>query len=68
MEKELQRKIAWYEKRHAEQSVIVEKMESDRKLDRSDTALKQLKDAKKEKLRLKDNIEWLKKLRSQRLT
>ena len=67
MEKELQRKIAWFEKRHAEQSEIVEKIESDRKLDRSDTALKQLKDAKKEKLRLKDHIELLKKLDADRI-
>ena len=62
MEKELQRKIAWFEKRHAEQSEIVEKIECNRRLDRSDAALKQLKDAKKEKLRLKDHIELLKKL------
>ena len=67
MEKELQRKIAWFEKRHAEQSEIVEKIESDRKLDRRDTALKQLKDAKKEKLRLKDHIELLKKRDADRI-
>lgn len=67
MEKELQRKIAWFEKRHAEQSEIVEKIESDRKLDRSDTALKQLKDAKKEKLRLKDHLELLKRLDENRI-
>ena len=67
MEEELQRKIAWFEARHAEQSEIVEKIESDRKLDRSDTALKQLKDAKKEKLRLKDHIQFLKKLDENRI-
>ena len=67
MEKELQRKIAWFEKRHAEQSEIVEKIESNRKLDRSDATLKQLKDAKKEKLRLKDHIELLKKLDADRI-
>lgn len=67
MEKELQRKIAWFEKRHAEQSEIVEKIECNRRLDRSDTALKQLKDAKKEKLRLKDHIELLKKLDADRI-
>ena len=67
MERELQKKIAWFEKRHAEQSKIVEKIESDRKLDRSDTALKQLKDAKKEKLRLKDHIELLKKIDADRI-
>ena len=66
MEEELQRKIAWFEKRHAEQSEIVEKIESDRRLDRSDVTLKQLKDAKKEKLRLKDNIKWLKNLDTNR--
>jgi len=63
MEEELQRKIAWFEKRHAEQSKIVEKIESDRRLDRSDKALKQLKEAKKEKLRLRDFIECLKRLK-----
>ena len=65
MEKELQKKIAWFEQRHAEQSKIVENIENDRKLNRSTSALKQLKDAKKEKLRLKDNIEWLKKIENQ---
>ena len=67
MEKELQKKIAWFEKRHAEQSEIVEKIESDRRLNRSSTGFKQLKDAKKEKLRLKDNIELLKKLNDNRI-
>ena len=62
MEKELQKKIVWLEQRHAEQSEIVEKIENDRRLDRSSTAMKQLKDAKKEKLRLKDHIEMLRKL------
>ena len=62
MEKELQKKIVWLEQRHAEQSEIVEKIESERRLDRSSTAMKQLKDAKKEKLRLKDHIEMLRKL------
>jgi len=62
MEKELQKKIAWLEQRHAEQSEIVEKIENGRRLDRSSTAMKQLKDAKKEKLRLKDHIEMLRKL------
>lgn len=65
MEKELQKKIAWFEQRYAEQSKIVENIENDRKLNRSTSALKQLKDAKKEKLRLKDNIEWLKKIENQ---
>jgi hypothetical protein len=65
MEKELQRKIAWFENRHAEQAKKVQVIENDRKLDRSSTAHKQLKEAKKEKLRLKDHIEWLKKLANQ---
>lgn len=65
MEKELQRKIAWFENRHAEQAKKVEAIENDRKLDRSSTTHKHLKEAKKEKLRLKDHIEWLKKLESQ---
>ena len=62
MEKELRRKIAWLERRHAEQSKVVEKIENDRCHDRSSAALKELKDAKKEKLRLKDHIEMLRKL------
>ena len=63
MEKELQKKIAWLEQRHAEQSEIVAELENDRRLNRSDTSLKKLKDAKKEKLRLKDFILCLKKLK-----
>lgn len=62
MEKELQRKIAWLEKRHEEQSKIVENIENDRKSDRSSTTMKKLRDAKKEKLRLKDHLEWMKTL------
>jgi len=62
MEKELQRKIAWYEKRHAEQSKIVNSLEKDREINRNSIALQKLKEAKKEKLRLKDSIEWLKKM------
>ncbi len=65
MEEELQKKIAWFEKRHAKQSEIVTKIENDRRLDRSSTTLKQLKEAKKEKLRLRDHIEWLKKIENQ---
>ena len=65
MEKELQNKIGWYEQRHAKQSLIVEDLESRSKLDRSDDLLTQLRTAKKEKLRLKDHIEWLKKLENQ---
>lgn len=62
MEKELQRKIAWLEKQHVEQSKIVDSIENDRRLDRSDTAMKKLRDAKKEKLRIKDHLEWMKAL------
>lgn len=62
MEKELQRKIAWLEKRHEEQAKIVDSIENDRRLDRSDTAMKKLRDAKKEKLRIKDHLEWMRAL------
>jgi len=62
MEKELRRKIAWLEKRHEEQAKIVENIENDRKSDRGSTAMKKLRDAKKEKLRLKDHLEWMKTL------
>jgi len=62
MEEELQRKIAWYEKRHAEQSKIVNSLEKERQINRNSMVLQKLKEAKKEKLRLKDSIEWLKKL------
>lgn len=65
MEKELQRKIAWFEERHSKQKQLIDSLENARKLDRSSAAHKQLKDAKKEKLRLKDHITWLKKLESQ---
>lgn len=65
MEKELQRKIAWFEKRHEQAGEVVEQLENDRRLDRSTRAQKLIRDAKKEKLRLKDHIEWLKKLESQ---
>lgn len=59
MEKELQRKIEWLEKRFEEQSKIVEKLESDRQLDRSSELQSELRKAKKEKLRLKDHIRLL---------
>ena len=62
MEKELQRKIEWFEKRHEEQVKIVESIESDRQLNRSTTKQAQLRYAKKEKLRMKDQIACLKKL------
>ena len=59
MEKELQRKIEWLEKRFEEQSKIVEKLESDRQLDRSSELQSKLRKAKKEKLRLNDHIRLL---------
>lgn len=62
---ELQRKIAWFEARHAEHEAMVDKLENDRRLDRSTTAQAQLRYAKKEKLRMKDQIAWLKKLENQ---
>lgn len=62
MEKELQRKIAWLEKQHEEQAKIVDGIENDRRLDRSDKAMKKLRDAKKEKLRIKDHLEWMRTL------
>ena len=65
MEKELQRKIEWFEKRHEEQVKIVESIESDRQLNRSTTKQAQLRYAKKEKLRMKDQIACLKKLENQ---
>ena len=59
MAKELEDKIAWIRARHNEQSNIVEQLEIDRRLDRSGTALTRLKEAKREKLRLKDQLTWL---------
>ena len=59
MAKELEDKIAWTKKRHQEQSNIVEQLEIDRRLDRSSSALDRLKEAKREKLRLKDQLTWL---------
>ena len=67
MEKELQNKIAWFEKRHAEHAMMVEKLENDRRLDRSTTAQAQLRYAKKEKLRMKDQLELLRKLDANRI-
>ena len=62
MENELQRKIEWLEKRHALVAEEVKKIEKDRRLDRSVRAQSLLRAAKKEKLRLKDHIQWMKKL------
>lgn len=63
MERELQRKIEWLKSRHEEQALIVEEIEKDRRHDRSSTAQRQLRDAKKEKLRLKDMIAMFEKLK-----
>lgn len=41
---------------------MVERIEQDRRLDRSTKAQTLLRQAKKEKLRLKDHIAWMKKL------
>ena len=62
MEKELERKLEWLEKRHAEMHEMVETLEADSHLDQSTRAQLLLKNAKKEKLRLKDMKEMLKKL------
>jgi len=60
MEKENQSKINWLEKKHEAASDIVGRLESDRRLDRSTRAQQLLRNAKKEKLRLKDEIACLK--------
>lgn len=62
MEKELQRKIEWLEKRLEEQTTLVKKLESDRQLDRSSELQSKLKEAKKEKLKLKDHIRMFNEL------
>lgn len=63
MEKELQRKIDWLKSRHEQQAKLVEQIEANRQSDRSSTAKQQLKDAKKEKLRLKDMIAMMERLK-----
>lgn len=63
MEKELQHKIAWLEKRHAKMHEHVETLEAKHHL--SDDEQFELKLTKKEKLRLKDQLEWMKKLENQ---
>ena len=65
MEKELQRKIEWFETRMSEAAKKIEELEKDRQLNRSTTKQAQLRYAKKEKLRMKDQIAWLKKLENQ---
>ena len=62
MEKELQRKIEWFEKRHERHSNNVKKLEKSRCSDRSPLTQSQLHHAKKEKLRMRDQIRWLKNL------
>lgn len=61
MENELQKKIEWLEKRYEDVSKMVEQLENERKLNRSTRTQKMIRDAKKEKLRLKDHVSWLKK-------
>jgi len=56
MEKELQHKIEWLEKRHKDQEKIVAQLERDRQSDRSSELQATIKEAKKEKLKLKDHI------------
>lgn len=63
MEKELQRKIDWLKSRHEQQAKLVEQIETIRQSDRSSSAKQQLKDAKKEKLRLKDMIAMMERLK-----
>ena len=59
MEKELQHKIEWLEKRYKDQEKIVAQLERDRQSDRSSELQTKLKEAKKEKLKLKDHIRLL---------
>lgn len=63
MEKELQRKIDWLKSRHEQQAKLVEQIETNRQSDRSSISKQQLKDAKKEKLRLKDMISMMERLK-----
>jgi len=63
MEKELLRKIEWLEKRHEKTHEMIETIEKDRLLDRSNKSMELLRQAKKEKLRLKDHIAWMKNLK-----
>lgn len=62
MEKELQHKIEWLEKRYKDQEKIVAQLERDRQSDRSSELQTKLKEAKKEKLKLKDHIRMLNEL------
>ena len=61
MEKELQHKIEWLEKRHKDQEKIVAQLERDRQSDRSSELQTKLKEAKKEKLKLKELVSKFKK-------
>lgn len=65
MERELQTKIGWLETRMSEAAKKIEELEKDRQLNRSTTKQVQLRYVKKEKLRMKDQIAWLKKLENQ---
>ena len=61
---ELQHKIEWLEKRKDIIDEQVQNSESDRRLDRSSRAQMLLRQAKKEKLQLKDHIKWMRNLES----
>ena len=62
MEKELQRKIEWLEKRYKEQEKIVARLERERQTDRSSELQATIKEAKKEKLKIKDHIRMFNEL------
>lgn len=63
MEKELQRKIAWAESRHRELAQTVDKLEAIHNNSLDENVMKELKIAKKEKLRMKDMSAMLKRLK-----
>ena len=63
MEKELQRKIAWAESRHRELARTVDKLEAIYNNSLDENVMKELKIAKKEKLRMKDMSAMLKRLK-----
>ena len=62
MEKELQRKIEWLEKRYKDQEKIVARLERERQTDRSSELQATIKEAKKEKLKIKDHIRMFNEL------
>ena len=62
MEKELQRRIEWLEKRYKDQEKIVARLERERQTDRSSELQATIKEAKKEKLKIKDHIRMFNEL------